>query len=509
MQWLFEGLPSGVGIPWGVWVAPLLWWFCLIAAFVLASICSAVVLRRQWSDNERLTYPMLTPALAIVGEDSGFSDIWRSHVFWVGFAIAFGMVSWNILTFFSPVIPPIPRSFGSVSLGRGLPSVPLRINFFLMGFAYFANLDVLASFWGFFLLFLAEVSIFNRVGFDVGPNGDGWSSYHAAYSWQGMGAMTFLVLSGLWVGRHHLRTVARTALRPGPQTEDSQEMVSYRTAFWGLILSVVFIIGWLVQAGMGVLAASLFVFLSFVIYLGIARIVTESGLIGVRGPMTAQSFCFYGLGAETLSGGGLTVLAFSYALLSHGNGLFMTALVHAARLTDIVKANRRRMLWALLGALLVGTLVSVVYTLYLGYTLGAYNFNPVGPFSSGPRRLLDKVVNKMKSPFPPSGGKIAFFWIGIAAMAAMSLLRSRFPRWPINPIGLPVSGTWLTRIALFSILIVWAVKAIILRTGGVLLYRRAAPFFVGLVVGQALGVGLSVVVDIVWFNGQGHRIYGW
>jgi hypothetical protein len=62
---------------------------------------------------------------------------------------------------------------------------------------------------------------------------------------------------------------------------------------------------------------------------------------------------------------------------------------------------------------------------------------------------------------------------------------------------------------IFSLFLAWACKAIILRLGGVQLYRKSQPFFVGLLVGYALGVSLSSVVDMIWFNGQGHGIHSW
>ena len=46
-----------------------------------------------------------------------------------------------------------------------------------------------------------------------------------------------------------------------------------------------------------------------------------------------------------------------------------------------------------------------------------------------------------------------------------------------------------------------------MKIGGVVLYRRFQPFALGLVVGWAVGVGISFAVDIIWFPGQGHMIH--
>jgi hypothetical protein len=45
-----------------------------------------------------------------------------------------------------------------------------------------------------------------------------------------------------------------------------------------------------------------------------------------------------------------------------------------------------------------------------------------------------------------------------------------------------------------------------MRFGGIELYRKAAPFFIGLIVGYFLGVGISFVVDVAFFPGNGHAI---
>jgi len=52
-------------------------------------------------------------------------------------------------------------------------------------------------------------------------------------------------------------------------------------------------------------------------------------------------------------------------------------------------------------------------------------------------------------------------------------------------------------------------KLIILRVGGVSLYRKALPFFVGLILGHFFAAGIANFVDWKWFFGQGHEISGW
>ncbi|MSS73863.1 MAG: hypothetical protein EXS64_20610 [Candidatus Latescibacteria bacterium] len=512
MQAFFNGLPPGTSVPWGVWVVPLCWWALFIGGIVLVSTSLAVLLRRQWAQHERLTYPLVAVTVDLV---SGAEDhrgllppFARGGLFWAGFAVPFGIVSWNILTYFQPLLPAIPILGNWFTFARDFPSVHTRVNFFTMGFAYFAHPQVLFSIWVFFLLFVAEAGLLARFGYSIGSLEDQWSSYNAASSWQNCGAFLVLVLGGLYVGRRHLREAWRKALGLSSDADDRDEAMSYRAAIFGLLFGLVFLTAWLHAAGMEVRLALLFLTATFLIYLGIARIVAESGLIYVRTPLSAQSFASYLIGTVSLSPASLTALAFSYAIIANGRGLFMTALVHAVRLLDQIRADRRKVLLAIFGGLAAGVAISVALTISLGYTVGAYNFNDT-PFSSLSQSVYRDTVGKMRGPFSTSWERLRFLGIGAAAMGLLTLFHYRLTWWPLHPIGFAISSNYLTRFSVFSIFIAWACKAALLRVGGVGLHRRSRPFFIGLITGHAVGVAVSFVVDWVWFPGQGHQIYSW
>jgi hypothetical protein len=50
---------------------------------------------------------------------------------------------------------------------------------------------------------------------------------------------------------------------------------------------------------------------------------------------------------------------------------------------------------------------------------------------------------------------------------------------------------------------------VVLRFGGVSLYRKSKPFWFGVIVGYLFGIGVSSVVDAVWFPDEGHFVHGW
>ena len=511
MRWFFDGLPPGPHMPWEVWVVPLFWWLLFIGVVFFVSLCLAVILRRQWSMHERLVYPLAT----VAAEISEGSDRWRvlptfmqNRLFWYGFALSFGLLAWNMATYFVPNMPAVPIRGRWFSFGRDFPTMHIRVNFLTIGFAYFAHPEVLSSIWIFFVVFVIQAGILNRVGFSLGPIEDQWSGYDVASSWQNFGAFLFLVLGGLWIARKHLAQVLLKAVRGDPDVDDADEMLSYRVAVFGLLFGIVFILAWLWSAGMELKLSSLWLAGTLVTFIGVARIVAESGLIYVRGPISAQSLGCYVLGADALSPASLTTLAFTYTLIANGRALFMTGLVHAARIGQMLKANKRWLALAVCLGVLVGTLVSVAVTIHLGYQHGAANFQDA-PFSGLSRSIFQDTVKKMKNPFPTSWERLGFLGIGLVSMAGLTVMRHAFTWWPLHPIGFAISCTYLIRHSVFSIFIAWACKAVILQVGGVGLYRRSKPFFLGLLTGYAMGVATSFAVDAIWFCGMGHGIHSW
>ena len=87
-------------------------------------MCVASIFRRQWAEHERLVYPMLRPALEMAeGVDGRFllPPFARSHLFWAGFGIAFGIFAWHMIYFFEPLVPRIPILGSWFSIARGFP----------------------------------------------------------------------------------------------------------------------------------------------------------------------------------------------------------------------------------------------------------------------------------------------------------------------------------------------------------------------------------------------------
>ncbi|MDA0710341.1 MAG: hypothetical protein O3B73_09035, partial [bacterium] len=505
----FNGLPDGGVIPWGVWAEPLFWWVGLIAAIFAASYALMVMLRKQWVERERLSYPLAQVPLDLTQgsqASGGFPIVMRVPIFWMGFFLAFLILMWNAIHYFHPTVPEIPIASQWIPVARGFPDINAMISFPVIGFTFLIQADVSFSIWFFHLVSNLQIGFFNRIGFTIG-SGDIYGSAMASQGWMGFGAMVFMVLWGLWMARNHLSDVVRKAVRGDREVDDSGEMMSYRSAALTLLLSITYLVFWLVMSGMDAWVVLPFLFAVFVLYLGITRIVMEGGLVFVRGPLVAQSFAVHALGSASISPQGLTALALSYCWQHELKGFFMASVAHGGRLASETRFTRGTVTGAIALSALVALGVSIWYILLLCYQEGAYNFG-WWIFRRGATVPYDTMVGKMANPLPTDWGRLLFLGIGSALMGGLTFLRYRFLWWPLNPIGLPVSSTYASQMFFFSFFLGWLARILIVKMGGIGFYNRARPFFIGVILGGFTGMGVSFVIDLIWFPGEGHRLYG-
>ena len=85
----------------------------------------------------------------------------------------------------------------------------------------------------------------------------------------------------------------------------------------------------------------------------------------------------------------------------------------------------------------------------------------------------------------------------------------QFPAWPLHPIGFTVAVTDIINLQITSVFMIWLIKSLLMRLGGFEMYRKVQPAVIGVLLGYAAGVTLSLVVDVIWFPGQGHNVHNW
>ena len=87
------------------WAPVILAWLALFLVLAFIFLCLNTILRRQWADRERLTFPIIQLPLQMTNPASNF---FRNKRMWIGFAIAAGISLFNGLSTLYPSIPYIP-----------------------------------------------------------------------------------------------------------------------------------------------------------------------------------------------------------------------------------------------------------------------------------------------------------------------------------------------------------------------------------------------------------------
>ncbi len=485
VKYLYEGLPPGQGVPWAAWMPCLLGWAPMLASLYVAMICSMVLLRKQWVENERLAYPLTFLPLELAGARSGgVPVILRQAMFWLGFALAGGLAATTGLHYYYPTVP-LPNMRPIAELVKNIWILQFRFSMPMIGFFYLVNLDVTFSLWFFNLIFQALGALIKVLNLTSHENVGPFGSSTDLFKYSGSGAFLALVISGLWVARPHLRTIWRRVKGElGPEV-DREEILSYPMAFWLLVVSLLVMALWLGAIGLPWVTIPIFLLLAFALFLGLTRVVVESGMAEAVAPSIAPGLSASLMGTPVFGQAGMIALVLNYVWASDIRTFVMASTANSLRMTAVVERGHRRLFWGFLAAIAVAFAVSFDVTLSAGYKSGtagmsAWFFGASGVPTLGFKWAQDRLATNV--------GPSQLGWIATSVGAVIYLLlaaaRFRFMNWPLHPVGFAVAQTWIMDAIWFSPFLTWLLKSTFLRYGGMRTYLFMRPFFVGLIMGQ-------------------------
>jgi len=374
-------------------------------------------------------------------------------------------------------------------------SMHFRLSFPIMGFTYLINQEVALGVWFFNLIYLAARGMFNVMGVSSAENLGIYGAAEPIFKNFGTGAFLTFVLMGFWMARSHLKDVFGKAFGVR-KADDSEEIVSYRTAVFGLILGLVIMLAWLVMSGMGFLTAALFVFFALIFFIGLTRIIAEAGIATMISPSIGSGQVVSSLGSSAVGSEGMTALGMTYVYSSDIRTFPMSAMAQSLKIGDWIKSRGRGgMFLAVVLAVFIGYFVSSWLVLKLAYGYGGINLN-TWFYVNGPQYPYNWPVSHILHPAGPSASGWAARGMGAALMGLLMFVRYRFLWWPFHPLGFAVGSVlWIDHLW-FSIFLVWLVKGMILKYGGVRMFRQGRPFFLGLILGQYSAAVIWFLIDL-------------
>ncbi len=471
------------------WVFPVITWSCFVIALWLVLLALTVFLRKQWAENEKLNYPIVQLPIAIANDPKRF---FTNRWMWFGFAIAAAAELLNGLNFLYPAIPSLPIK-GTV-LGR-FASKPwsamghIAVSFypFTIGLMFFTPLDLSFSCWFFYVIGRIQAIITDAVG------------ARNIYSLeQQTGAWIALGLIPLWMGRRYYFRIIGKIINKNYPLDDSNEPMTYRTAAMIIVAGLVFIFFLFHQIGMSFWAIGMFLAIYFPMAVGVTRIRAEIGpplhqLIFVDPGRTMVTV----LGTRPFGTANLTGLTFLYPFVRCFRAHPMPSELEAFRIAERTRIGYRQ--------LLVGMILAIVFGIFFTFWAYLHAMYQMGAASKARGWLVYmgwETFNRLQTwlvhPHEPKGVEMGVIGGSVLFTIFLMIMKIRVLWWPLHPggyvlmTGTGMAGLW------FPIFLAWFAKAMVLKIGGVRLYRKAVPFFLGLILGDyTLGCVWSLI-GLIW-----------
>jgi len=190
------------------------------------------------------------------------------------------------------------------------------------------------------------------------------------------------------------------------------------------------------------------------------------------------------VGTRRLGANNLTMFSLFYSFNRAYRSHPMPHSLEGFRIADETGITESRMF----ATMVVGTGVGIAAAIWilLGgfYRLGAsagiagYAVNAFG------REPFYRLQNWLAYPTYTDYAATSFIGIGFLLTGFLLFLRTRFFWWSLHPLGYALADDYSMQWFWASLFLSWLLKTITLNYGGVRMYRRVVPFFMGLILGE-------------------------
>lgn len=457
------------------WMWPIIAWSALVIILLFMMLCINIIIRKQWIDHEKLSYPLTTLPVELLGNTS---NLFRNKLIWLGFGIAFALEILAGLNYLYPVIPSLKikyQIFFSDRPWNAMGRLPIYVYPFAIGLGYLMPLDLALSFWGFYLFWGLQRVLFTATGWTTAI---GFQTEQRTGAWIGIGLLA-LVTSR----REILRVLG------GVFSFKSKDPL-YRLAVFGFIIGLACVLIFWYMAGLSPWVSLGYFSIYLILCIGMTRMRAELGpptheLHGIHPDRIMLLFLgSRPLGAQNLTN--TTLLSWlAYGYRCHP----MPHQLEAFKIGRQFRLRENRIVIALIVASIVGAVISIVghVALYYEYRFARWG---VGEFN--------RLQNWITAPRAPNLLAIQHMGFGFVFTGILTILKRQFLWWPLYPVGYAVGNGWAIGWMWFSIFLGWLFKRILFTGGGVRAYRRALPLFLGLIFGQFLAGSLWSLLGVIF-----------
>ena len=190
----------------------------------------------------------------------------------------------------------------------------------------------------------------------------------------------------------------------------------------------------------------------------------------------ADQMVYAVFGTRRLGAHNLTALSFLYFFNRTYDCLLMPHQLEGLKIAEQARIDNRKFAFSVLLAILIGLPVTIWAYMHVVYQ-GAYT-GWVG------REAFYRLSNWLNNPLPANVTAMFASGIGWLISILLVLMCARFFWFPLHAVRYAVTSNKMMSFFWFSIFLSFVIKYVYLKQGGLRLYRRAIPFFLGLVLGE-------------------------
>lgn len=498
-------------VPWSHWAKPLFYWAIIVGLTYLILYTFNILIFRQWAYNEKLIFPLAELPETMAGLESGsqtsnmIPDLFKNGLFWVGFAIAAGVMGWNLLcnTGLMPGLTPLNLTnswtpFIRTSMFKGLCYGARSAVFFTMiGLAFLIPQKVSFSLWFFHIMYMILLLALAALGY--GQNESSFPSewWYTQNFRSGIGAGALIVFATLVLWK--CRDVLLCAIRP-----DRLENVTPDEAHELRISSTLFLIAScaLILALWGLLGVNFFYavfgYITIMIFtIGLIRVVAEGGVLSFQSHASPFHLIRHIIGMDksyTAPHLYAPLMIFYSVLFLDLKTFIAPAMANSLKISDDLKMSRKRYHLSMLLGIVVSVVVAITVAIILCYDSGAdamqswfYTFFPKNTYS-----LIGSI-----SKVPPMATSAGRGWLLSGALLMAVLLYFRQNNfWLPHPIGLIMLVNPLMEGVWFSILLGWLAKSLVTKYANKETYTKVRGLFIGLILGEFFIIMLAMILSL-------------
>jgi len=506
-----EGFFQGqAATPWSLWLTPLLAWGTFYIALYLTTLFLVLLVKRQWINHERLTFPLAMVPLEMVrgrGNGGGPGHLPHAWVFWVGFLLAAFLKIQGGLAEIFPSLPEIPIftiliPWQKVGPLAGLGDIWLVLWPWAIALSYLLPKELSFSVWFFWIV---------RVGLTVSAIAAGatprrpeeWpGAAFPAPALQGGGAVLALGAWSLWAARRHIQRALRsTFIRPS-KVKPAQKPFADRWVVIGFLVSFSYLVYFCSLAGARTLVGLALVGLIVAYYMVWARLRAENGMSFIAFPFMVDEMLLQPFGSAVYRPAELVTInatRWSY-FCGWGDTSEVTtgASLDAFKIADSARISQRRLTLAMIGGFIVALAIGIPLLLAACYRYGFLNMHH--PTEGWVEMAVRQggMTNYEMLTNPSTANLDAAIALGSGGLVAVLLgaMRLRFWWWPFHPVGYLAANVWGSQWWYMPAFVGWILKTLAIRYGGLRFYQRTIPMAIGVIVGDRLVAFLWPLV--VW-----------